>query len=117
LLRALTGRGFQTTAANKTAAFPVSTRFFQQPVSALMAKILYFATLVDKLGTASEEITLDATISDVRALLALLRTRGKHWEAALTEDKVRITVNRQFAAPETTISNTAEIALVPMRLF
>ncbi len=34
-----------------------------------MAKILYFAGLVDKLGCASENI-------DVRTLLSWLRTRG-----------------------------------------
>jgi molybdopterin synthase sulfur carrier subunit len=80
-----------------------------------LAKILYFANLVDKLGSSSEEVSLPASIADVRALLAWLRARGGNWEAALMENKVRVTVNRQFAAPETSIDNTTEIAIVPAR--
>ena len=80
-----------------------------------MAKILYFANLVDKLGSSSEEVSLPASITDVRALLAWLRARGGNWETALMADKVQVTVNRQFAAPETMIDNTTEIAIVPAR--
>jgi len=80
-----------------------------------MAKILYFAALVDKLGSSSEEVSLPASITDVRALLALLRTRGGNWETALSEHMVRVTVNRQFAVPETSIDNTTEVAIIPAR--
>jgi molybdopterin synthase sulfur carrier subunit len=80
-----------------------------------MAKILYFANLVDKLGSSSEEVSLPASITDVRALLAWLRERGGHWETALKEHMVRVTVNRQFAALETSIDNTTEVAIVPAR--
>ena len=80
-----------------------------------MAKILYFANLVDKLGASSEEVSLPASIADVRALLAWLRARGGRWETALMENKVQVTVNRQFATPGTSINNTAEIAIVPAR--
>lgn len=80
-----------------------------------MAKILYFATLVDKLGSASEELTLPATVADVQALLAWLRARGASWERALAEGAVQVTVNRQFAGPETRIDDSAEIAIVPTR--
>jgi len=80
-----------------------------------MAKILYFANLVDKLGSSSEEISLPTSITDVRALLAWLRGRGGHWETALMEHMVQVTVNRQFAALETSLNNTSEIAIVPVR--
>jgi len=80
-----------------------------------MAKILYFASLVDKLGSSSEEISLPSSITDVRALLVWLRTRGGNWETALTEHMVRVTVNRQFAALETKIDDTVEIGIVPAR--
>ena len=80
-----------------------------------MAKILYFASLVEKFGTSSEEVALPATVADVRALLVWLRTRGGNWETMLAEDKVRVTVNRQFAMPETRIDNNMEIAIVPAR--
>jgi sulfur-carrier protein len=80
-----------------------------------MAKILYFAALVDKLGSASEEVALPAAVTDVRALMAWLRARGAAWERALAEGTVQITVNRQFAAPETRIDDNVEIAIVPTR--
>ena len=81
----------------------------------VVAKILYFAALVDKLGMASEEADLPATVTDVRALLAWLRARGTIWEQALVDSGVRVTVNRQFAAPETPIDQSMEIAIVPAR--
>lgn len=80
-----------------------------------MAKLLYFASLVDKLGSASEEVALPAAVTDIRTLLAWLRARGGNWERSLTENAVQVTVNRQFAVPETKIDNTCEIALVSAR--
>lgn len=77
-----------------------------------MARILYFAYLVDKLGRAQEELTLPDNAQEVRGLLAYLRTRGGVWEKALTEDKVQVLVNKQFSTPETTISDTDVIAIV-----
>jgi sulfur-carrier protein len=81
-----------------------------------MAKILYFAALVEKLGTSSEEVTLPAEVTDVWTLLTWLRTRGDVWEHALAEPAVQVTVNRQLAAPETRIDDTVEIAIVSARL-
>lgn len=80
-----------------------------------MAKILYFAALVDKLGCAAEDVVLPTTVNNVRALLAWLRTRGGNWEQALAENAVRITVNKQFVTLETEIDNTCEIAFVSAR--
>ena len=77
-----------------------------------MARILYFAYLVDKLGRAQEDLALPATDQDVRGLLAQLRTRGGVWESALTEDKVQVLVNKQFSTPHTTISDTDVVAIV-----
>ncbi len=79
-----------------------------------MAKILYFANLVNQLGRASEEADLPETVGDARSFLAWLRLRGGKWEQ-LTDDAVRVTVDRQFAVPETRITNSSEIALVNTR--
>jgi len=81
-----------------------------------MARILYFAYLVDKLGRTQENMTLPATAQDVRGLLAHLRARGGVWENALTEDKVQVLVNKQFSTPETTISDTDVVAIVSSSL-
>ncbi|MBI3571016.1 MAG: MoaD/ThiS family protein [Gammaproteobacteria bacterium] len=80
-----------------------------------MARILYFSTLVDKLGSSSEEVALPESVTDVRALLAWLRARGGNWENALREGAVQVTVNRRFAEVGTAINDKMEIAIVPMR--
>jgi len=77
-----------------------------------MTRILYFAYLVDKLGRASEDLALPASVVDVRSLLALLRKRGGIWEKALAENQVQVLVNKQFADLETAITGTEEIAIV-----
>ena len=81
-----------------------------------MARILYFATLVNQLGRSSEDVDLPLSVTDARTLLAWLRGRGEDWSRLLQDDRVRVTVNKQFATPETKVSNKDEIALVPARL-
>jgi molybdopterin synthase sulfur carrier subunit len=80
-----------------------------------MARILYFATLVDQLGRASEELPLPDTVRDVRALVAMLHGRGKNWVTALDEATLKVTVNRQFAELDTPIDDNSEIAFISMR--
>ncbi len=80
-----------------------------------MARILYFATLVDQLGRASEELPLPDTVRDVRALVAMLHGRGKNWVTALDEATLKVTVNRQFAELDTAIDDNSEIAFISMR--
>jgi len=80
-----------------------------------MAKILYFAGLVDRLGRASEEVELPPEVATVESLLAWLRGRGGVWEPALQIGAVRVTVNKQFSVPATPIKNPDEIALIPTR--
>lgn len=60
---------------------------------------------------------MPASVIDVRGLLQWLRGRGGTWERALAEDVVRVTVNKQFAAPATPVKNSDEIAIVSARPF
>ena len=80
-----------------------------------MAKLLYFAGLVDHLGRASEEVGLPAEVTTVEALLAWLRRRGGVWESAMHMSAVQVTVNKQFSVPTTPIKNQDEVAFVPIR--
>jgi molybdopterin synthase sulfur carrier subunit len=75
-------------------------------------KILYFAYLVDKLGRASETLTLPAEVRTAGELLGLLRRRGGVWERALAGERVQILVNRQFATADSVISESDEVAFV-----
>lgn len=81
-----------------------------------MAKILYFSILVDKLGHAEEQVALPGSVTDVRTLLAWLRTRGGNWEKSLHEGAVKVTLNRQFAEADSAVNDNMEIAIVPARL-
>lgn len=77
-----------------------------------MAKLLYFATLADRLGRTAEEPELPPGVTDVRTLLAWLRSRGGAWESMLADNAVRVTVNRQFASLDTPLDTRHEIAIL-----
>ena len=77
-----------------------------------MARILYFAGLADAVGHVSEDLTLPETVSDVRALIEWLRSRGPQFEQALAQDRLRVTVNRQLSNPDGRVSDSDEIALI-----
>ncbi len=67
-----------------------------------MARILYFAGLVDMLGRVAEDVTLPAEVRDVRA-------------SALGDSAVRATVNKQFVNLDAPVAAADEIALVATR--
>lgn len=77
------------------------------------ARILYFAYLAQYLRKEAEEVTLPPEVTDVTALLAWLRRRERERAYLLADDKVRVTVNRQFTEPFTRIDDGDEIAVVP----
>ncbi len=51
----------------------------------------------------------------VAELLEHLRKRGNDWALYLTEDKIQVTINRQFVNMQQPIHNTDEIALTSVR--
>ena len=58
-------------------------------------------------------MTLPEEVTDVAALLAWLRHRERERGYLLADDRVRITVNRQFTEPFTRLDDGDEIAIVP----
>lgn len=82
----------------------------------MATRILFFASLVDQLGSGAEDVELPAQVGDVRGLLAWLRARGGNWDKHLREDALRVTVNKKFADPGTPVKNGDEIALISARL-
>lgn len=80
-----------------------------------MARLLYFATLADRLGRTAEELDLPASVGTVATLLDWLRARGPDWEKAFEPGAINVTVNRQFFGPDTAIDNRAEIGLIAAR--
>ena len=76
-----------------------------------MIKLIYFASLVDMLGCASEELA-DPLPPDVQGLLALLQLRGGTWKNVFGKSSVRTTVNKQFAELNTPLKNGDEVAFI-----
>ena len=76
-----------------------------------MIKLIYFASLVDMLGCASEALA-DPLPPDVQGLLALLQQRGGTWKNVFGQSSVRITVNKQFAELNTPLKDGDEVAFI-----
>lgn len=79
-----------------------------------MIRILFFASLRERLGTAEEQIDLPGNVQTVADLLGHLQARGGQWRALLgVEETVLVAVNRQMAQPDTTIREGDEVGFFP----
>jgi molybdopterin converting factor subunit 1 len=76
-------------------------------------RLLYFAWLRERLGTAEEDVVLPAGVTDVGALLEWLRGRGPEWQATFSGRLVRCAVNQDFAGPEAPVAPGDEVAFFP----
>ena len=79
-----------------------------------MIKILYFASLRERLGSASEEFSQEPRPGTVGDLLAVLSVRGDVWSETLGDTAaVKFAVNQQMASTETPIGDGDEVAFFP----
>lgn len=76
-------------------------------------KILYFIHLAKITGKDEEEVVVPDSVTNVETLLAWLRKRGLRWADEFIDNKVQVTVNRQFAESYTLIEHGDEVAIVP----
>jgi molybdopterin synthase sulfur carrier subunit len=77
-------------------------------------RLLYFAWLRAKIGTAEEELALPPQVNDVNGLLQWLKTRGPGYAEALKDVKtVRVAVNQDYVGPEYKIRDGDEVAIFP----
>ena len=80
----------------------------------MTVKVLYFASLREKLGRDAEQLDLPAGVATIAALRAHLHSRGGAWADALAESKLlRAAVNQDMAQPEATIKAGDEVAFFP----
>jgi molybdopterin converting factor subunit 1 len=78
-----------------------------------MIRILYFASLRERVGIEAESLALEATAC-VGDLLERLRARDATWAAALgSTQRVLVAVNQEMARPETPLADGDEVALFP----
>lgn len=76
-------------------------------------RILYFAQAATALGRDAETLELPGTIKTVSQLLDYLRERGGTWSETLADEKVLVTVNKQFSEPASPVAARDEVAIVP----
>ena len=69
--------------------------------------VLYFASLRDAAGVASETVEADA---DLRALYGMLRTRHGF---ALPQERLRVAVDGEFARWDDAVRSGSEVAFIP----
>ncbi|TXF11392.1 MoaD/ThiS family protein [Pelomicrobium methylotrophicum] len=80
-----------------------------------VARILYFASLVEALGKSSEEVSVPSAGVPVKWLLARLRARGGPWSVHLRDDRVQVTINKKFVELDETVTDSDDVAIVPTR--
>ena len=78
----------------------------------MKVKVLYFASLREQLGLASEEIDVPAGVTTVAGLRGHLRSRGGKYEA-IEKGQVRAAVNQDMVQPTAPIKAGDEVAFFP----
>ena len=76
-------------------------------------KLVYFIELARISGKNEEEVVLPDSVTDVKTLLVWMRKRGDAWKEAYADDRIQVTVNKQFSESFTLIENGDEVAFVP----
>jgi molybdopterin synthase sulfur carrier subunit len=75
-------------------------------------KVLYFASLRESLGLASEDLTLQGTT--VKDLMATLAARGGVWQVQFDGCKqIRAAVNQLLVSDNTEVKAGDEVAFFP----
>jgi molybdopterin synthase sulfur carrier subunit len=79
-----------------------------------MIKVLYFASLRERLGTGSEELALPAGVTDLGGLAAFLSQRGGAWKETLgSGETVMMALNQEAARASDTLKDGDEVAFFP----
>ncbi len=79
----------------------------------VVIKLLYFIELAGISGKNEEEVVVPESVSNVETLLVWMRKRGQRWKEAFADDRLQVTVNKQFSEPYTLVEHGDEIAFVP----
>jgi molybdopterin converting factor subunit 1 len=76
-----------------------------------MIKVKLFAMLKDKAGTA--EVTLEERPATVKELLAVIAGRFPALADSLSCERILVSVNQEFATPDTMVRDGDEVGLMP----
>ncbi len=79
-----------------------------------MTRIVYFAWVREKIGTAEEEIDIPVSVTTAGELIAYLTTLGENYEAAFEfPDVIRVAVNQEHVEDDESIVGAREIGIFP----
>ncbi len=79
-----------------------------------MLKVLYFASLRERMGRAEEDLPLPPGVATVGDLLAHLKGRDPAGAAAFAQPSlVRAAVNQEFAGAAAALQDGDEVAFFP----
>ena len=77
-------------------------------------KVLYFASVRERVGKPEEDIDPPAGIATVSELMTWLAARGEHYAHAFENPKtIRAAIDRKHVRPEARIEGAGEIAFFP----
>ncbi|MEC4590491.1 molybdopterin converting factor subunit 1 [Nitrospirillum amazonense] len=77
-------------------------------------RILYFAWLRAKIGTAEEEVAPPAGVTTTGDLITWLQSRGPHYADALANRAVvKVAVNQDYVGMDYPLAPGDEVALFP----
>jgi molybdopterin converting factor subunit 1 len=77
-------------------------------------RLLYFAWLRAKIGTAEEDLPLPPQVRDVAGLIEWLKSRGPGYAEAFKDLRtVRVAVNHDYVGPEHPLDDRDEVAIFP----
>ncbi|EXJ13253.1 molybdopterin converting factor subunit 1 [Imhoffiella purpurea] len=79
-----------------------------------MLRILYFASLRERLQSEGESLPRPASVSTMEDLRGHLRDRGGIWAEAFAPDEPLLyAVNQELVRPETEVGDGDEVAFFP----
>lgn len=78
-----------------------------------MVKLLFFASLREKLGVSAEALPLPLGPVNVASLRVSLAERGAPWTVLLDDKNIRVAVNQVMAAADSVIVEGDEVAFFP----
>jgi len=77
-------------------------------------KLVYFAWIRERIGTAEEDVELPADVATVGQLVAWLKARGPEYEHALAEPRaIRVALDRVHRRDDAQLAGVREVALFP----
>ncbi len=82
-------------------------------VKLMKVKVLYFASLREAVGCASEDLDVPAEVHTLGALRAFLAARGEGWEALDVGRNVRAALNQRMSGAEAALAAGDEVAFFP----